>query len=184
MRTDPTQSYILKSEHNLAIASAVADAWIDVRQNVVTSFLSRLDSRLKRKLKGWDSESWGGHFFTNAYAGYSIWKPAWEYHSIGLQCGEHGDSMVIGVCRSTNNTRKVRLHPPLLSAVQRLLPSATSTAWWEARTALRSPAPDWRKPEVLWRMHTDKEFLEEVAEQILEIAIIAAPILDTLYRKK
>ena len=91
--------------------------------------------------------------------------------------------MIIGVGRITNDTRKVPLHPPLLSAVQKILPSAKSHAWWEARVTMHTPAADWRKPEVLWRMHTDGRFLGEVAEQLLAIVKVSERIIDRLPRK-
>ena len=59
MKTDPIQDYILKSEQNLRIAAAVGEAWPDAREKLVSAFLDRLDTRLKRKLKGWKSDRWG-----------------------------------------------------------------------------------------------------------------------------
>jgi hypothetical protein len=47
-----------------------------------------------------------------------------------------------------------------------------------------SPAPDWRKPEVLWRIHTDPKFLTDVADQLFEIAEVSAPIIDELAKKR
>ena len=53
---------------------------------------------------------------------------------------------------------------------------------------MQSPAANWRKPEVLWQMHTDTKFLEDVAEQLLGVAEISEPIVDRfvdrLARKK
>ncbi|HPF99366.1 MAG TPA: hypothetical protein PLE77_04810 [Kiritimatiellia bacterium] len=184
MKTDPIQHYILKNEYNLNIASTVADAWIEARGKLVAGFLDRLDSRLKKKLKGWRSELYGGSFFVDAYPGFYVSKPTWKHHSIGFQCGEHGDRMTIGIARDTADSRKLPRYAPLLTAVQSILPAARSQAWWEARAAMRSPAPDWRKPDVLWRMHTDNEFVKDVAEQLLEIARVGEPILDRLYRRK
>ena len=184
MKNDPIQDYILKSEENLNIASAVAEAWPQAREKLVADFLDRLTFRLKKKLKGWEIGPWGGRFFLDAYPGYYISKPTWPHHSIGFQCGAHGDQMVIGICRDTDDTRKLPLYPPLLSAVQKIHPSAKSKAWWEAQIIMHSPAPDWRKPEVLWCMHKDHKFLEEVAEQLLFFVRIGAPIIDKLARKK
>ena len=42
------------------------------------------------------------------------------------------------------------------------------------------PAPDWRKPEVLWQMHNDDKFLVSVAEQLLEVTKISVPFVDRL----
>jgi hypothetical protein len=50
MKTDPIQDYILKSEQNLRIAASVGEAWPDAREKLVSAFLDRLDTRLKRKL--------------------------------------------------------------------------------------------------------------------------------------
>lgn len=183
MKTEPIEDYILQNEENLRIAAAVGEAWPAAREKVVAGFLDRLGASLNKKLKGWERGPWGGQFFVDAYPGYYFWKPKWEHHSIGFQCGEYGDRMVIGIARDTNDTRKVPLHPPLLSAVQQILPSAKSQAWWEARVTMHSPAADWRKPEVLWRLHKDGRFLGEVAEQLLEIVNASERIIDRLPRK-
>jgi hypothetical protein len=49
---------------------------------------------------------------------------------------------------------------------------------------MQSPAADWRKPEVLWRIHKDKSFLDDVAEQLLGVAEVSESIIDRLARKK
>jgi hypothetical protein len=183
MKTEPIQDYILKNEHNFSIASTVGEAWPQAREKLVAGFFDRLDSHLKKKLKGWKTGLWGGRFFVDAYPGFYIWKPAWEHHSVAFQCGGYGDRMVIGISRSTDDTRKLPLYAPLLSAAQKIDPSAKSQNWWEARINMHSPAPDWRKPDVLWRMHKDPKFLENVAEQLLALAKISEPIVDGLVRK-
>ena len=49
----------------------------------------------------------------------------------------------------------------------------------EPRITLQLPAVDWREPEVLWRMRDEKDpFLEEVAEQLLEVARMSELIVD------
>ena len=184
MKSDAIQDFILKTEQNLRLASAVGDAWPKARGRLVSDFLDRLDSRLKKELRGWESEQQGKSFFIDAYAGYYIWKPRWEQLSVGLQCNYHGEQMVIGVARSTDNSRKQPRCPQLLDVAQKINPSATSTTWWEARIILQSPAVDWRKPEVLWQMHKDPQFLADVADQLLEIAEACSPIIDRWTRKK
>jgi hypothetical protein len=72
----------------------------------------------------------------------------------------------------------------LLTAIKRLHPSARAKAWWEARITMRSPATDWRSPDVLWRMHTEDTFVDNVAAQLLEVAKISVPFIDRLARKK
>jgi len=184
MKNEFIQDYILKSKTNLGVAAAVSEAWPEAREKMVSGFLGRLDSHLKRKLKGWKSEPWGGRFFVDAYPGFYISKPAWEHYSVGLQCGEYGSRVVLGIARDTPDTRKLPLFPPLLNAVQQILPSAKSQAWWEARVNMHSPAPDWRNPEVLWLMHKDGAFLTDVANQLLEIVGVSERIIDQLARKK
>jgi hypothetical protein len=180
MSTKPIQEFIIRSEKNLRIAVAVAETWPKARSQLVSGFLNRLDARLKRKLKGW--ELWREHeFFNDMWAGYWVAKPAWEdRYWIGFECGR----MDIGIARITDNTRKHPLSPELLAAAQTIHPSAKSSPWWEAWVTLRSPAPDWRKPDVMWRMHKDAEFLTDVADQLLEIVEVSEHIIDRLVRKK
>ena len=48
---------------------------------------------------------------------------------------------------------------------------------------MKSPASDWRKPDVLWKMNQDSTFLDDVAEQLLDLAKTSAPIIDGLVQK-
>jgi hypothetical protein len=184
MSTKPIQEFIIQSEENLRIAAAVAETWPEARSQLVSAFLDRLDTRLKGKLKGW--ETFRQHdFFNDYWAGYYVAKPAWgKVYGIGFECIKHGGTMDLGISRGTNNTQKQPLSPELLDAVQSIHPSAKSHPWWEAFVTLRSPAPDWRKPDVLWRMHKDAEFLTDVADQLVEIAEVSEHVIDRLVRKK
>lgn len=184
MKTNPIQNYILKSERNLRIAFAVNKALPEVRKRMVQDFLDRLDFRLKKMLKGWDSKRCGGDFFVDEHPWFQISKAAWKHRSIVLMFGNYGKKMSIGIFRETGDTREIPLYAPLLRAVQMIHPSAKSYEWWEAWVALHSPASDWSKPEVLCRMFRDAKFLEEVANQILEIANVSERILNQLERKK
>lgn len=182
MKNDPILDYILKNPRNLVIAAAVNEAWPEARESLVSDFLTRLDSRLKKQLKGWSFDRWGGAFFVEGWPSYYFWKPAWgDRYSICLQCDYYGEKMSFGVARDSDRRR---FYPELLKAVQKLHPSAKSDNEWEARVIMRSPEPDWRKPEVLWRMKTDKSFLEEVAEQLLAVAKVSEPLIDKLMRRK
>jgi hypothetical protein len=183
MKSDALQDYLLKNEHNLSLAVAVADAWLETRLIIVSGFLARLDERLKKKLRGWKSERYDT-FFVDPYPSFFVSKPEWVHYSIGIQAANYGEDITLGIARDTNDKRKVPLEPSLLRAVQQIHPSANSHGWWEARVRLRSPATDWRKPEVLWRMHTKTEFLSDVANQILEIAKVSEPLIDRVVRKK
>jgi hypothetical protein len=71
-----------------------------------------------------------------------------------------------------------------LTAIGKPYPSAIAGKWWEAKMTMRSPAADWQQPDVLWRMHKDRSFLENVAEQLLEVARISEPIVDRLVQRK
>ena len=185
MKAEPIQDYILKSDRNLRIAAAVGEARPKARTKIVAGFIDRLDAKVKRKLQGWETAREDSEFFTTAYAGYYVAKPAWDdRYWIGFQCNDYGEKMVWGIARGTDDTRRQPLRADLLRAVQQKHPSAKSQSWWEARFKMASPAADWRKPEVLWRMHKDITFLEAVAEQLLEIAEISAPIIDRMGRKK
>jgi hypothetical protein len=181
---DPIQDYILKNERNLSVAFAIGETWPKTRAKIVAGFLGKLESRLKKILKGWKYEQYKT-FFTDAYGAYYFWKPAWENrYAIGLQCYRNGIRMDFGVERDKDKIGKRPYSDELLSAITRLHPSAQQNEWWEATIKMRNPAPDWRKPEVLWRMHTDAKFLEDVAEQLLNIAKISEPIIDRLVRNR
>ena len=104
-------------------------------------------------------------------------------YGMGLQCNDYGESMVFGVWREKDQIGKRPFCDELLNAVGKVQPSAHTHAWWEARMTMHSPAPDWRKPEVLWRMHKDDTFLDEVADQLLKVAKCSKPIVNRLVRE-
>lgn len=184
MKTESIQDYILKNPRNFRIGAAVGEAWPEARQRLVEDFLSRLAARLQRSLRGWKCAPYGGQFFIEAYPGFYVEKQNWRDRCVGIQANEYGERMVIGIARGTDNTRKLPPHEPLLSAIQEFWPAAKAHAWWEARYTMQSPATDWRAPEVLWRMKTDRRFLEEVADQIVRIAKAGERIIDRLEQKK
>src|SRR2546422_215419 len=106
MNTEPIQDYILKSEHNLHIATAIVDALPEAREKIVTGFLKRLDARLKTRLKGWKSDR-EGSVYAERYASYCLWKPAWiDQYGLALQWGEYGKEMDVGVYRDKDHIEK------------------------------------------------------------------------------
>ena len=94
--------------------------------------------------------------------------------------------MIFGVSRAEDKEH-IKKQPhcdEVLIAVKKINPDASAGGWWEARMTMHSPAADWRKPEILWRMHTDGKFLNDVAKQLLEVAEISEPIIDRLVLRK
>ena len=104
---------------------------------------------------------------------------------MNLQFGDYGRTMSFGLSRDEkqDHISKRPKCAKVLNAVNKIHPSAAAMNWWEARVVMRNPAASWREPEVLWRMHQDKQFLEDVAEQLLEVAKISEPIVDGLVRQ-
>jgi hypothetical protein len=73
----------------------------------------------------------------------------------------------------------------LLTALQTIHPSAKSHPGWRwVYAMLRSPEPDWSKPDVLWRMHNDPKFVTDFANELLAIAKVTEHIIDRLVRNK
>lgn len=184
MSTEPVENFILSSEDNLKIAAAVADAWPQARKILVTDFLKRLEAAWGKKLKGWNCRI-DGNFFTDPYADFLFWKPQWEeQYCVTLECHDYGNGMMFGLTRDEDQIKGRPFSSELLAAISTAFPSARSRTWWEANIKMQTPAKDWRKPEVLWRMRTDDKFLSEVVGQLLEVAKISEPIVDKLARKK
>lgn len=173
MKNSAVHDFILASQDNLRIAATVGDAWPEAREKLILGFLERLNSRLMKSLKGWVSELDGD--FQQKYAASSFWKPGWDEYWISLESQEFGEQMVFGVMRDKDSIGKRPFIDELFNAIPQ---TGSRKAWWEVIIKMRSPAADWRKPEVLWRMHTDDNFLEDVAEQLLGVAKISEPIID------
>jgi hypothetical protein len=180
---DPLQEYILTSKKNLHIAATVAEAWPEARDQLVSVFLKRLGVELSNKLKGWKCES-DGRYFIDRWPCFSVWKHRWaDQYCVTLQCWNFGEKMLFGVTRDEIHIAKRSFCAEILDAVKQIYPSAKSSKWWEAWVTMRSPAADWRNPEVLWNIHTDNTFLKDVAEQFLEVAEVCEPIIDRLVEK-
>jgi len=180
MNSDPIQNYILEDENKLSIAVAVSDAWSKAGEKLVSGFLDRLRSRLEEKLKGWKFDRWGC-YLNDSEAGFDFSKPAWkEEYYVALHFWDHGQDVTFGLGRDASHEHiKERSHcDELLTAVSKLHPSARAKKWWEAAVTLQSPAAHWQEPKVLWQMHTDPKFLEDVADQLLGVAEISERIVD------
>lgn len=184
MKGNPVHDYILQSERNLQIASAVSEALPEAKEKLVFGFLTRLGSYLIEQLQGW-KYAIEGRFFIDQWPCFNVFKPNWgNDYGITLQCWGFGEKMLLGVTRDEKNKSIPPVCGEVLSAVKTLHPSAKSEKWWEAQVTIRSPAGDWRKPDVLWRMHKEKLFLSDVADQLLEIAKISEPVVNRLTRRK
>jgi hypothetical protein len=185
MKTNPVNKFILGQEKNFKIAASVSEAWRDTRQQVLLGFLDRLDSRLKKTLKGWKSEQYQ-MFYEDSWASYDFWKPAWDkQYGLALMWDNPRKEMIFGVSRDKDNIGKRPHCEELLNTIaSKIQLSVKKNPWWEARIRMKSPASDWSTPEILWRMHSETKFLDEVAEQLLDVARIATPIVDRLARKK
>jgi hypothetical protein len=185
MNTKPIQEFIVQSEENLRIAEAVSEALPSARHKLAVEFLARLDSRLKEGYPGWKSKN-DEIFFGDRYATYSFWKPEWAgQYGLALQFGEFGREIYFGVYREKDKVGNRPFCDELMRAVKEVevYRRAETNVWWDALIHMDSPAENWRKPEVLWRMHKDDGFLDDVAEQLLELARISEPIVDQLVQK-
>ena len=123
--------------------------------------------------------------FFEATAGYYITKPEWgESYRIGFECYPNGSKIDIGICWKTDNIRK-QAPAELLTALQKIYDRAEYTPKYRwVYATLLSPERDWSKPDALWRMHKDPEFVTDIANQLLEIAKMSEPIIDRLVRNK
>jgi len=183
MKADPIQEFIIETERNMRIASAVADGYAKAREQIVGAFLDRLGDALLKELKGWQCDRWH-KFFVDSEAYFMVFKPEWSgYRLVSLACIDHGETVKFGISRNEDLGKKP-FQAEILNAVKEVFPPARAKRWWEAFMIMQSPAADWRKPEALFRMHTDTRFLDEVAEQLLVVAKAAAPIIDRGARTK
>lgn len=185
MNTESIQDYIIETEQNLRIAAAVSEAWPEARQKLVQRFLSRLENRLKSELNDWEFDQ-DGTIYSDDYATFDFWKPAWrDQYGLSLQWGSYGKEMVFGVYREKEKIGNRQFSSELLQAIKKQYSWATTNPWFEARIRMKNPASDWSSPEILWQMHNDTDnFLEQVVEQLLELAKASKLIIDRLAEKK
>ena len=115
MTADPIQKFMLKNKRNLRIAATVGEAWLETRTQIVINFLERLETRLKRKLNGWDFDKPKEPFFVARNPGYYFARAAWSNeYSIALQANHYGKRMEIGVCRNYDILEGFTGQPPNL----------------------------------------------------------------------
>lgn len=183
MKANPIREYILKNERNLKIAAAVGTAWPEVREQLVASFIDQLEDRLLKKLRGWKPEP-SDEYTRGSWSSFAVYKPTWEkQYYVTLFFDITGQEVSFGVLRDEEFIKKRPHSQQILDAVRSRHPSAKSSSWWEANITMRSPATDWGKPETLWQLHKDQKFLDKVEEQLLQVAIVAAPSIDRAVKK-
>jgi hypothetical protein len=181
--TDETlKEFLVASERNMRIAEAVCLAWPGARCAVIDGFLNRLGKRLCATLGGWKFEV-DNNFYKDAYANLAIFKPTWTQYWVGLNSAGQGEKIDIGVVRDEDTLKDVAFRGEVLAAVQTLHPSARAKKWREAAVTMRSPAGDWRSSDVVWRIHADEAFFEEVTGLLLDVARAVEPVLDGLAKK-
>jgi len=181
MKTDPAK-FILSSQQNFETAAAVADAWSDVRQQIVHGLLGRLEAHLKRRLRGWDFER-EQVFYQDSWASFNFWKRSWNHrYGIGLMWHDYGRSITFGCYYNTDHGKRPK-QDQVLNAVVKAFPKARRDQWWEARMEFTSPA-DWTTPQALWRLHADDALFQSVAQKLIAVAEISQPIINELVRSK
>ncbi len=178
----PLTDFILESERNLNVAEAAYSHFEAARDQIIRGFCKRLGAELTRKLWYWKS-AYHEPFFLERYGYFDLWKPGWEnQYAIRLEACEHGARMIYGVWRDEGEIGERPRSGELFLAVRTALPSAKLKArtYYEAEITMHAPAPDWRLPGVLLRIHDDAKFPREVVAQILEVAGLTEAFIDGL----
>lgn len=184
MNLDAIRAFILKDLRNFSIARAVFEVWPQCREQIAQEFFKRLEAALLQKLPGWHATP-GQDYYEVPWATFKLGKAIWgNEYEIPLQFVRLGRSIQFGVARTAGSATTRPFSKELLEAITKLHPTAKAALpSWDALVVLRTPAPDWQEPEVLWRMHSEPSFLKEVSEQLLGVAQTAEPILDLLSKK-
>ncbi len=184
MNTESIQNLIIQSEKNLSIADAVAEAFPEVRRELVEVFLSRLEARLKAKHKGWSFHV-DQDFFDAQYSWFRFWKPSWKNrYGVGFTLQNYGRTTGFGVYSEKEKKAKRPYCKELLNAIKKSYSWVHETPYCAAFVEMKSPAADWRKADILWKMHTKTEFLDDVAGQLLDFVQMSERILDRFAQKK
>ena len=175
--------YLLQSDLNLRVGSAIFDAWPEARARIGSEFISRLGERLLQQLPSWEVELLERPYL-DQWAIFCLSKPSWRgQRAIALQFWNHVQHVRIGAFRDQSVLPGSISDPALLEALRRSHPRAKSNVqWWDAYIVATHPASDWCSPKTLWRMHSDPKFLDDVAAQLLDIATATEGRIDQLVR--
>jgi hypothetical protein len=90
--------------------------------------------------------------------------------------------MIYGVWRDERLVGAIPRNLELLAEVQKRIPRARGRKYYESEIQMNSPATDWRKPKVLWRMYTDETFRAEVVALLLELVDLAEKRIDAMVK--
>ena len=183
MNPKTIQDFIMESEENLSIAEETVVALPLARYKIAEGFLSRLKGELSCKLPHWKFRR-RDKFFIDSGAGYQVFKEGWGHqYNIELHFGGCGRDMKFGVDHNDDFIGERAFCPELLDSLKNDYPDACKASKWEVLIKMERPASNWQSAEMLWRMHTDKHFLAEVAGHLLIVAQRSEPIIDGLVAK-
>jgi hypothetical protein len=171
-----TQMFLLGDIRRLELAAHVTDAWIGLKSRIWAEFLVRLEIRLARQLSIVDRRTDDGPFVGGGrYPTFKIWLTGWPTtRALALQSAEGGKVVRFGIVRETNCRTQLPMKPEILNSIREGFPNASDKgvgSWWEAFIPMTSPASDWSRPDVMFRMHGEASFLEEVATQLRHVAV-------------
>jgi hypothetical protein len=142
-----------------------------------------LESDLSATLNDWAFE-YSPRFFIDRWGAFAAFKPIWNgRYQTRVEAVDWGNRMIYGIWRHEDLIKGVPRSAELLATVRKKFPSATSRFWYEAEIRMTSPATDWRKPTVLWRMQSDESFRKEVAALMLELIDITEKQVDCLSKQ-
>lgn len=179
----PITKFMLETAENFQVAHAIHEHYDAARAELLDSFFERLAEELSTTHPQWEYD-WT-EFFTGEFGQFKTCKKAWDWrYVVAIEAQKHGNRMAYGVWRNEDRISQAPRDATLHGLVSKKLPHVRkSRRWFEAEIYLTSPAPDWRLPEVLWRMHKEPEFLKEIASLMREMMDLTEKRVDELVTK-
>lgn len=176
--------FVLESESNLDTATRVARVFPKMQLAIVQAVLDELERKIRAAL-GKDWEIWNNRneIFSKSYSGFYVRRPSWGEIYVTIETPRRGEGTTLGVWRK-RGPETATLDSALVDAFAKAKLSGEANPYWAWYQELPRIRGDWSSAAALIAMHFHrKDTVNELADQILLVNRIAAPVLDGLTKK-
>ena len=177
--------FVLESKTNIDAAARMAKVFPIVQRHIVLPVIDELEEKLRASLgKDWVIYNFREEIFVKNYPGFTVSRQSWGGIYINLENRTRERSSVVGIWRLRDSASAV-LDEALVSAFAKANLSGEANRWWAWYQELPPDRGNWSGAPALFKMHCCRnEAVEYLAEEVLRIHRIAAPVIDRFISKQ
>lgn len=177
---DLISEHVLLNEENLRMTVQIVTAFNDIREKLITEFLSNVKKELLSKLDSdWVvQDKLSDNVFEKCE--FSITKKTWKrLYFIGFAPDKKGAKDVyIGVYRQGDKLNKPLKQGMLTNLLNENYKKGNCTNWWDWWQYVDSSFRNWDEEESLVKMYYRTEFVSYFVGQIINIKDIVEAVID------